>query len=151
MNSAKVLTLAAVAPLAVGFTPTMGILGFPKKVISKITGGGKQNFLEAKPYYDQTNVPVNTYKVKVRARYSASNRCCCCCCFCRRSSSSSSSSLPPPPPLPTTAAVTMATPLETAASAVASTHWRLQLQLPPPPPPPPPLLLLMDWRDLRPP
>ena len=67
MNTAKVLTVALVAPLAAGFTPTMGLRTFGKKVISKITGGGKQDFLEAKPYYDQSSVPVNTYKAKVRS------------------------------------------------------------------------------------
>lgn len=26
---------------------------------------GKQDFLEASPYYDQTNIPINTFKAKV--------------------------------------------------------------------------------------
>ena len=35
-----------------------------KKVFKAIKGGSKQDFLEAKPYYDQSNVPVNTFKAK---------------------------------------------------------------------------------------
>eukprot|EP01082_Thalassiosira_pseudonana_P013497 g11617.t1 g11617 contig6:225555-227171(+) len=35
-------------------------------VLTKLTGGGakEQNFLEAEPYWDQSNVPVNVYKNK---------------------------------------------------------------------------------------
>ena len=36
-------------------------------VIDAVKGmfkGSKQDFLEADPYYDQTNIPVNTYKAK---------------------------------------------------------------------------------------
>jgi ferredoxin--NADP+ reductase len=64
MPSTSALAVLLMAPITAGFTPTMGILGFPKKVLSKITGGSKQNFLEAKPYYDQSTIPVNTYKAK---------------------------------------------------------------------------------------
>ena len=67
MPSTSALAVLLMAPITAGFTPTMGILGFPKKVLSKITGGSKQNFLEAKPYYDQSTIPVNTYKAKVRS------------------------------------------------------------------------------------
>ena len=32
--------------------------------IKRLLGNGPQNFLEAKPYYDMKNIPVNTYKNK---------------------------------------------------------------------------------------
>jgi len=33
-------------------------------VLKRLVGRGGQDFLEAKPYYDQSNIPVNTYKAK---------------------------------------------------------------------------------------
>jgi|AntAceMinimDraft_5_1070358.scaffolds.fasta_scaffold56570_2 hypothetical protein len=45
-------------------TPTtMGLRSFAKRIL----GRNKQDFLEAKPYYDQSNIPVNTFKAKVRS------------------------------------------------------------------------------------
>jgi len=42
-------------------TPTtMGLRSFAKRIL----GRNKQDFLEAKPYYDQSNIPVNTFKAK---------------------------------------------------------------------------------------
>lgn len=45
------------------------ILDFDPAVSAK-TGpvkSGKQDFLEASPYFDQANIPINTFKAKVRA------------------------------------------------------------------------------------
>ena len=39
----------------------MGLGGF----FRKMTGRSRQDFLEAKPYFDQSNIPVNTFKAKV--------------------------------------------------------------------------------------
>jgi hypothetical protein len=41
----------------------MGLRSFAKRIL----GRNKQDFLEAKPYYDQSNIPVNTFKAKVRS------------------------------------------------------------------------------------
>jgi ferredoxin--NADP+ reductase len=40
----------------------MGVIDSLKNIFSE--GAGKQDFLEADPYWDQSNIPVNTYKNK---------------------------------------------------------------------------------------
>ena len=63
MKSAAVVCVLAGSASAYTMTPTMGLRSFAKRVLF---GGGKQDFLEASPYHDQSNVPVNTFKAKVR-------------------------------------------------------------------------------------
>jgi len=61
MKSASLLSALCLAVSTHGYVvPTMGLRSF----FGRVTGRRKQDFLEANPYYDQSNVPVNTFKAK---------------------------------------------------------------------------------------
>ena len=55
-----------------GATPAMDVILFKVStflfffLLQYPTSFDAADFLEAKPYYDQSNIPVNTYKAKVR-------------------------------------------------------------------------------------
>jgi ferredoxin--NADP+ reductase len=62
-KTADLLTWLALGA-GVGAVSALGIAGAVKGVFSRITGGKKQNFLEADPYWDQSSIPNNTFKPK---------------------------------------------------------------------------------------
>jgi ferredoxin--NADP+ reductase len=59
-----IMTAITLAGRTGGLVSLAVLLGFAAKELLLSSSGGAQDFLEAKPYWDQTSVPVNTFKNK---------------------------------------------------------------------------------------